>query len=640
MKIDKHIVIIGQPKSGKSSVFNILADIKGGAWANQYDVQTSEIDVFGRVCKLIDMPGAYSLNSLEPVAKMTRDYLLKNEVDLIINVIDATLITRGLELAAELKEFGKPMLVALNMKDLADKHGVKIDIPKLSEQIGATVVSCVAVQGKGARELTMAIHDALNGKNQNDKTLEYTKHIEEHILNIQSKLRPEEYGLNGSARFYAIKALEAPDFLPKRMLDEIRDLKKIADEDLMEHHQKENFETVALERHHIAMRISEEVCIFSEKNKISFADRLDQALLHPFWGYICLFLFFAVYFASIFYVGSFLNSLMTTPLEMLDTAIEPLKNYNMFWWSTANGISQGLTGILGIVLPFFLPLVFLTSVFEETGYLSRIAFLVDGLFHKIGLHGKSVVPFIMGFGCAVPAVYATRMIENKRDRVVTAALLLFIPCSSTIAVIFALATAATNPLWASVVFLWAFLIIAVSGKVLSKLYAKPMGLALDIGALKAPSMKIAFNRSWFKIKDFIKEAFTFLIIGSVLLSWIEYFQISPYFNAVFKPFVSGVLGLPEQLSTVLFFGFFRKELIIVMMTQALGVTSFAHLPMTTPQIVIFIIFINLYCPCFTTFVVILKEFGAKVASLASGFSMIVAAFSAIFFKYLFQALGL
>jgi ferrous iron transport protein B len=264
--------------------------------------------------------------------------------------------------------------------------------------------------------------------------------------------------------------------------------------------------------------------------------------------------------------------------------------------------------------------------------MSRIAFLVDGLMHKIGLHGKSVIPFILGFGCSVPAIYATRMIENKTDRMVTGMLIPFIPCSARIAVIFALTAAFTGPLWAFIVFAYVIVIIAVAGKVMAKFLAKPTGLILEIPALKPPSIIFSLKKTWIKISDFIKEALLFLIAGSIILGWIEYFHAADYLNQVFRPLLTTFLGLPEELGSTLLFGFFRKELIIVMVTQALGVQTIAQLPLSYEQIIVFVIFVTLYFPCFTTFIVIWKEFGLKVIALSAALSIMVALISAFLFR--------
>jgi ferrous iron transport protein B len=640
MKI-KNIALVGQPNSGKTSIFNILADIKTNAGGSTVDISTTEIDVLGNHCRLIDLPGTYSLNAVEPAEEITLDYLVKNDLDLIINVIDATLLTRGLELTVELLEYGKPLIIVLNMMDLAEKHGININHKELSKLLGVPIIIMNALYGKGASELINSIYQVFGIDSKLTKILYYTHHIEEHINNISKQINPQDYSINGSPRFYAIKAIEDPDILPAKLLNEISKIKKYADEDLYKHHKKDNFETVSLERHHLAMALSEKVFKFNKKNNRYLGDKIDTFLMHPVFGYGFLLVFFALYFFSIFIFGSLLSSVMEIPLSYLGELIAPLKNYNEFLWYSANGAFWGISGILGIVMPYFLPLVFLTSFFEETGYLSRIAFLIDGLFHKIGLHGKSVAPFILGFGCSIPALYATRMIENPRDRKVTGILIPFIPCSARIAVIFALSsgfTGSNGPIWSIIVFAWILLVIAVSGKVLSKVYTKPMGLVLEIPKLKLPNIKTTINRTWFKTKDFLKEAFIFLLIGSIVLSWIEYFHLAVYLDYALKPLISGLLNLPDKLSSTLVFGFFRKELIIVMMNQALGIPAFTPLPMTMGQIVVFIVFVSLYFPCFTTFVVIIKEFGKKIAFYSAIFSLIVAIVSAYFFTLLFKFL--
>jgi ferrous iron transport protein B len=355
-------------------------------------------------------------------------------------------------------------------------------------------------------------------------------------------------------------------------------------------------------------------------------------LLHPVAGYFFLLLFFASYFFAIFLIGNFFTSILDVPIQKLGETFSPLASTQPFLWYSINGAYMGFAGVLGIVLPYFLPLVFLTSLFEDTGYITRIAFLLDGIMHKIGLHGKSVAPFILGFGCSVPALYATRMIENKRDRMITGVLIPFVPCTARIAVIFALTAAFAGPVWAIVVFFFVLIVISISSKIMSKLLSKPTGLIMDIPTLKLPSVSISLKRTWYKIKDFMRDALIFLIGGSIVLGWIEYFHIGQYINKIFAPVLTYVLGLPEQLGSTLVFGFLRKELIIVMANQAMGVPSLSKLPMTLDQIMVFIIFVTLYFPCLATLVVLWKEFGKKTAIAASIFSVLIATLSAFLFK--------
>jgi ferrous iron transport protein B len=200
------------------------------------------------------------------------------------------------------------------------------------------------------------------------------------------------------------------------------------------------------------MKLSEQATTFTRRHKRPFSEKLDDVLLDPVFGYFFLAVFLFLYFFTVFEVGSFFAALIEIPLEALAGTFAPLHDSQPFLWNTLNGAYMGLAGIAGIVLPYFLPLVFLSSLLEESGYMARIAFLADGIFHKIGLHGKSAVPFILGFGCSVPAIYASRMIERRRDRIVTGLLIPFIPCSARIAVIFSLAAAFAGPVWAIVNF--------------------------------------------------------------------------------------------------------------------------------------------------------------------------------------------
>jgi ferrous iron transport protein B len=628
----KTIALIGQHGSGKSTLFDVLSDIKIPASGATVDFQVCEINLNGETVRLIDLPGIYSLNPRDPAEKITVDYLLNNQVDLIINVINAPMLARSLELTVELVEFGKPMVVALNMQDEAEQHGLKIDEEKLSKIIGVPVQPTTARFGKGTKKLADKCYQVLYNETVLPNNLKYTHHLEVKINDLIMMLNDEDLPDSGLKRFWAIKSIENPDLLPNSIRNQTRDIRKKINQELHSEHKIDAFETVSYERHHLAMKITEDTSILIKRNQRTLNEKFDDYLLHPFAGYIFLIGFFLLYFATIFVVGNFLASLVDAPISAIADTFSHLQDSQPFLWHTLNGAYMGFAGVLGIVLPYFLPLVFLTSLFEDTGYTSRIAFLVDGIMHKIGLHGKSVVPFILGFGCAIPALYATRIIESPRDRMLTGILIMFVPCSARIAVIFALTAAFAGPIWAFIVFVFIGLVIAVSGKVLSKLLSKPMGMIMEMNPLKLPSIKLSFRKTWFKIKDFVKEAIIFLVGGSIVLGWIEYFHVASYINMVFAPLLDFLLGLPEQLGSTLIFGFFRKELVIVMATQAMGVATLSDLPLTLDQVIVFIIFVSLYIPCFTTMVVLWKEFGTKTLIWATVFSMLVATISSFLFK--------
>jgi ferrous iron transport protein B len=463
--------------------------------------------------------------------------------------------------------------------------------------------------------------------------------MEQHVQRISHEIqnhRTKSYGVTDV--FLAIKAIENPELLPIELQSSLTSVLKEVESDIKLEHNIDTYEAISYERHHLSMKIAEKSSRFTPKDKSNFIDRLDRFIMNPRYGFLSLPIFFGLMFVTIFYVGNFLTELIEPAFDFISGLYSPLKEWNKFAWFTLDGIVQGVTGAIGIVLPYFLPLVFLTAFFEDTGYLARLAFLIDNTIHRIGLHGKSVAAFILGVGCSVPAIYATRILESRRDRILTGILVPFVPCSARIAVIFALTAAFAGPIWAIVIFLYVILVIAVNGKLISLFLKKPIGLILEIPVLRMPQISMTFRKTWYKIIEFLKEALPFLILGSIFLGWIEYFDIAVYVDMLFAPILEYVLNLPEQLGSTLVFGFFRKELILVMVNQALGVESLELLPLTTAQVMTFIAFVTFYFPCFTTFIVIWKEFGAKVATGSAVLSIFVAIGSALIFRFLFYVI--
>ncbi|HPU24008.1 MAG TPA: ferrous iron transport protein B [Candidatus Kapabacteria bacterium] len=626
-------VLIGQSNSGKSTLFKVLSDIKVLSSGPTVEVNSTDVNLYGDTLRLIDLPGLFSLNYIHPAEEITVKFLLHQKIDLIINVVDASMLTRSLELTIELLELGIPMIVALNLEDVANNQGHIIDAEKLSKLLKVPVVPTQALFGKGAKLLLDEIKNLLSNNAKHEQTFfKFTHHLEEEIKKVEKEIRNHINGNEVSSRFYAIKTIENPSIISKTIFEHVENTQREVLENLQKEHNMDGFECISYERHHLAMKISEQVCIIKPTRKTPLINKIDNLLLHPIYGYFFLTAFFFIYFFLVFIVGEFLASLTEAPLSSLANEVEQLKSVNLFLYVSLHGAVQGFIGIVGIVLPYFIPLVLLTAIFEETGYLSRVAFLIDGLMHKIGLHGKSVVPIILGFGCSVPAIYATRMIENPRDRMITAVLIPFVPCSARIAVIFALSAAFTGPFWAVVVFAYVIFILALHGKVMSKFLSKPTGLILDIPRLQRPSLRGSMKATWLRTKDFLKEASIFLLLGSIVLSWLEYFHFAEYLNILFAPILTAILGLPEQLGSTLIFGFLRKELILVMANQALGVNFISELPLNIIQVVSFIIFVTFYFPCLTTFVVILKEFGTKVVVFSAILSVLVATISAYLFK--------
>lgn len=630
------ILLIGQPNAGKSTIFNVLSDLKSHSSnfsGTSIEITQSEIDLDGKTYTLVDLPGVYSLNPGDEAEKVTFQFLREETYELIINVVDATLLARSLELTVEMLEFGKPMVIALNMWDEAKRKGLKIYPERLEKALNIPVVSTSALHGKGIKRLLENSRMVLKGGGREKiESAKYTSHIEKCVQQIAEKFKGVDYSENGSPRFYSIKAIENPEIVPQELLTLVeKDLEKTRKE-ICDMHEKDAYESISYERHHLSMKLTEEISHFFDTKTIPFREKLDQSFLHPYWGFIPLLAFFFVFFATIYFVGNFLGALIEPPLDQISNLYAGLAQSQPFWWFTLDGIYQGVVGAIGIVLPYFLPLIFLIALFEDTGYLARIAFLLDGFMHKIGLHGKSVAPFVLGFGCTVPALYGIRILENKRDRDLTAILLPFIPCSARTTVILALTAAFTGPWWAMFIYAFIVLVLGVTGKVMSFFMGKPTGLILEIPDLKVPSLRVSFTKTWLKMKDFLKFAVPFLIIGSIIMGWLEYFRLNQFIDKVLAPMVNGVMGLPDALGTTLVFGFFRKELVLVMANNAFGVDHFNLLPLTPEQVIVFVVFVTLYFPCFSTFVMMWKEFGKRIVLISSILSVLAALISAFILR--------
>jgi len=249
---------------------------------------------------------------------------------------------------------------------------------------------------------------------------------------------------------------------------------------------------------------------------------------------------------------------------------------------------------------------------------------MDVFMHRIGLHGKSIIPFILGYGCSVPAVMATRILEFPQHRFIVSILATMIPCAARITIIFGLVAFFISPNAALAIFALNILVVAISGKILSTLYPEPgsLGLILEIPAYQLPPLQNTLKKSWYRIKEFIVIAWPILIIGSVLLALMEYGGIEKYINWFLSP-LTRALGLPFPVGTTLIFGLLRKELSLIMLTQALGTTQVLTV-MTKTQIIVFTVFVTFYIPCLATIAALWKEIGKKGALMAIFFTLSVA----------------
>ena len=550
--------LVGRPNCGKSTLFNQVAGYKaetGNFHGTTVTFTESKVRVAGQVVEVVDLPGTYTFSGSNPAEAVAKDYLASRDVDVIINVADASHLAQSLELTLELLSVKRPLILALNMMDEAARMGLKINGPGLQKKLGVTVLPLVASKGRGVRGLFVSAKEMVG--------------------------REDAY----EARF------------------------PVGEDD-------------ALARHRLGQELAAEF-VSQGARTLSWRDRLDDVLLHPVWGYAALLVTLLAFFQTVYGIGRLTEPPLLALFDRLMTAATSPLEKSSFWFVLVNGTLQGVAAGVAIVLPYLLPFLLGLGVLEDVGYLPRVAFLMDALMHRIGLHGKAIVPFILGYGCNVPAVMSTRTLEEPRDRFIAAALATLVPCAARLAVVFGLVAFYLGPLAALGLYLFNLFVIALTGRLLSSLMPEDTpGLILEMPPYRVPTLKAVFNKAWFRIREFVVEAWPTLIAGSAVLATLQFFNLAGVFNLLARPF-TWLLGLPAEVGVPLIFGILRKELSLVMLGQALGSMDFGSV-MSPAQIFTFTVFVMFYVPCVATLIMLKRELGTKGMLWITALTVVVA----------------
>jgi len=626
------LLLVGQPNSGKSTIFNAVAGYRS-ATANfpgtSVSMTMSRALVLGREVEVLDLPGIYGVGSPDAGESDTLQLLLDGDddvgYDVIVNVIDASRLGRSLELSLQLMELRRPMVIALNMMDEALRKGIDIDPEALAERLGVPVVPTIATRGRQLRQLfRTALRQALSGEQPTH--LCYDLEVESAIRSVSDLLAREGVGSHVPHRLLAVKLLEGDGTLMHRVLKAAPavgpHLEGIINE-LETAHGWCVDQVVTGSRHAVAHAI-EDAVTRSHTTRTGWRERLDMLLLHPLSGGPIMLAILGLLFFMVFDMGRLVEAPLVALFDGLSVRVVRDLVPGSLGATLARGIVMGLSGGFAIVLPYLIPFLLGLAILEDTGYLPRMAYILDNFMHRLGLHGKSVLPLIIGYGCSVPAMMATRILESKRDRWLTTALAAFIPCSARTIVIYGLVAAYLGPLWAIAIYLINILVVVALGNLFARLSrGRSPGLILEIPDLRLPSPRTLMAKTWLSLKEFVTVAWPVLIISSAVLAILEWAGAGRMVNVLLSPLTVGVLGLPIETGMTLVFGILRKELTLVMLVQALG-TADVGAVMSTTQLVVFTLFVVFYVPCLATIAAMSQEVGWRDTLLITGLTVAVA----------------
>lgn len=641
------VALVGRMLTGKSSIFRAASSaapqqerlLRDG---DRYDECVVKLGL--EEISLVDLPAVESLCSLSPHDSVVVKYLLWgdrwppiaaheaaqpgaafNAPDVLIQVVDATALQRDLELTLELSLLGRPLVIALNRVDEARRKGLYINARALSELLGVPVVATAAHMGLGVAELFAAALNAARGGHA-PRPQSPSAPIAERLDALRAVLaRPEvDAAFRVPASFLLMHLAASDDYFVDELVSHVPHL---LPEVLSARAEAERYfprslaEELHADRHHRAAVLFENVTQFGgAANSGRWQRLLDGVFLHPRWGLLGSLGVFALVLVMVFEVSKTLDSWTAAPLMEWAQQWQPESTFGVI----ARAVIDGLIGLIGIAIPYMLPLVLLLVVLEESGIMHRVAFVVDRAFHSIGLHGSVAASFLVGLGCNVPAISLVAATTQGKDRLVATLLLAFVPCSARSAIILAMGGKYLGAAGVCAIFALTFAVLALLGRLLARRYRKlAVGLIQEIPPYALPNWRGLLGKTWERTSDIVTIVTPLLVAGSVVLALLNHFAADRWINLLLVPITEWWLGLPALLGVPILFGVLRKELSLLMVYQALGTMEIEPV-LDWVQIATFLVFLTFYIPCVSTFAVMLRTIGWRQAVFSAGLSVAVA----------------
>lgn len=618
--------LAGNANVGKSVIFNALTglDQHVGNWPGKtVELFSGKLYFENREIEVVDLPGIYSFDTYSMEEEVTREYIITQKPDVVINVIDATALERNLYFTIQLLELTPNVVVVLNQMDVAEKKGMQIDVKLLSKILGVPVVPAVAVRGVGIAEMIKAAVKMAEKKQFRHAEFKFGHEVEKRIRKLTLLL--QRYSVPYPPRFMAIRMLEKDVQIRKTAEKIDKNLVTAVDilaNELAEIHHEPSEAVISTERYAVCTEIVRAVIKRTQPVKQRSIEFLDYISTHRIYGYFFLATIICGIFITVFYTGSLIATAMEKIFSYLGdvyfTYFGETETTKVFWDGFVAG---GIGGALSVVIPFVMPFYILLAILEQSGYLARAAFLMDSLMHRIGLHGKAFIPLILGYGCNVPACIGCRIMETERERTLAAFLSTLIPCSARTVVILGVVGMFLGIHWAIALYALNLVVIFGLGKLVSKsLPGTGTGLIMEIPNFKVPQLNVVLKQTWLRLKDFLVVAMPIIIVGSAIIVLLDNYGILGHVNTFLSPIIVSWLGLPAVVGFTLIFGILRKELTMIMLVAFLGTANLAAI-LTPLQMIVFTIVIMFYVPCVATIAALVKELGWKKAIVITGFEV-------------------
>ncbi len=654
-----NVALVGNPNCGKTSIFNIAAHAHehvGNYSGVTVDEKVGTFQYGGYTFNLTDLPGTYSLSAYSPEELYVRKHLIEKMPDIILNVVDGSNLERNLYLTTQLIDMDITIVMALNMYDELKKSGDKLDIEQLSTLLGMPIVHTTGRNGEGINKLFDTIIEVFEGKSTQVRHIHvnHGTELERRIDTLRTELYNHGFSDELSTRFLSIKLLENDSQLEQyaKMKDDDGSIKKLRDE-LAEEYQKKNnidIESAITDAKYGFIRgaIAEVYQKNTKSNPHSLTDKIDVLVTNKWLGYPLFLIFIFITFFFTFAIGQYPMNWIDMLFSWLGDTVSNAMPYGPLRSLIVDGIISGVGSVI-VFLPNILILYLFISFMEDSGYMARAAFIMDKLMHKMGLHGKSFIPMIMGFGCNVPAIMATRTIEDRKSRLLTMLIIPMMSCSARIPTYLILVGAFFNRHAALILtglYVFGMIMSVLMAKLFSKYFVKGESLpfVMELPPYRMPTSKAVLRHTWEKGKEYLKKMATIILAASIIIWALGYFpnhnrydtakeqmensylgKIGKVIEPVMKP-----CGFDWRQSVSLLAGTAAKEVVASTMgvlyasaeeeaiieeegfesdEGSLRISQLVRNNMTPLSAASMLIFILLYMPCFSTIIAIKNESG-------------------------------